>query len=324
MGKKKLPLLKIIIILLVLVTLYFAVLGGNQLLGGPIQSLTSMSDGIGRLLNTLYIKLGLSTDMIQAQGELQVHFIDVGQGKSILIKTPTANVLIDTGEADQSERLLTYLAAQNVSSLDLAVITHPHSDHMGGMAYLLEKLPVKKLMMPELNKELLPSDQGFENLLDKLSEIGLSITAARPGDSYFLGEEICFTILGPVKSDPTDLNENSIVSRLVYNKCSFLFTGDCGAREENDLLCRWAQALPSNVLDVGHHGSDTSTQQEWLTAVSPSIGVISCGRDNAFGHPSQTVLGRLKEQGVNIYRTDLNGSIVFGSDGENITVFTSR
>lgn len=253
-----------------------------------------------------------------AAPELSVHFLDVGQAKAILIQTPEKNVLIDAGENNQGRQVLRYLRAQGVQKLDIAIGTHPHSDHVGGLDTVISEMQVEAVILPELPEELVPTTQTYTDLLLAIRDKGLFITPAAPGDSYDLGGGVSLTILAPL-TDYADLNNMSVVSRLDFGTVSFLFTGDASAQSELSLL-ESGQNLRADVLDVGHHGSDTATTREFLQKVNPRIAVISCGVDNSYGHPHRAVVERLTDQEVQILRTDLQGAVIVTADGEALRV----
>lgn len=258
-----------------------------------------------------------------ASGEAQVHYLNMGQADSILIRGPEKTVLIDAGENDQGGAVLEYLASQGVTRLDYVIGTHPHSDHIGGMDTVIDGIDVGDVILPEIPRDIVPTGATYTGLLNAIERKGLSITAAVPGDRYDLGGGAALTILGPV-AEYGDLNNMSVVSRLDYGSHSFLFTGDIEKDAESDLLDTDAASLSAEVLDAGHHGSKTSSSQRFLEAVSPSIAVISCGLDNSYGHPHREVVERLENLGAVIYRTDLYGAVVFSMDAEEMTVQTDK
>jgi len=255
------------------------------------------------------------------EGNLAVHFIDVGQGDSALIIAPERTVLIDGGDNGQGPNVLRYLAEQGVSEIDIMVVSHPHADHIGGLIDVVNALPVGEVIMPELSEEVTPTTRTYENFLTALLENDLSITVAAPGQMHYLGGGARLSILAPLR-EYTSVNDSGVVVRLEFGETSFLFTGDIERAAENDLAIRGG--IRSNVLSVSHHGSRTSTTQIFLDAVAPNIAVISCGLDNSYGHPHRYVIQRLEEAGVHILRTDFDGSIVLVSDGASIGIMTER
>ena len=252
---------------------------------------------------------------------VSVHFIDVGQGDSILISGGGENVLIDAGENDKGEVVLAYLAENEVEKIDLAVGTHPHSDHIGGMDTVLEGITVEKLIMPDVPDSIVPTTKTYLSVLSSAEDTGTEMSYSYPGDTYSLCGGT-FTVLGPIE-DYTDLNSESLVIRFDFGDTSFLFTGDQEKDAEADLVDSGAN-LSADVLKVGHHGSYTSTSEKFLSEVSPSIAVISCGQGNDYGHPHDEVVERLESADAEIYRTDLLGSIVITSDGQSLSVSSEK
>lgn len=267
----------------------------------------------------LYRKAGLSRTAPAIDGEVSVHFIDVGQGDSALILTPDAAVLIDGGETDAGPVVLDYLKALGVEKLSLVIGTHPHSDHIGGLSTVLEELPADKVIVPRVPDELTPTTSSYERLLDAVEGQNLRLTPAKAGDRYAVGDG-ALEILAPVQGASYDgLNDYSVVCRFTYGGRSFLFTGDAEKPVERDLLAE-GTSLASDVLKVGHHGSNTSSTKDFLAAVSPEYAVVSCGTDNRYGHPHKEVMARLSDAGVTVLRTDLGGSIVFSLDESGMHV----
>ena len=261
-------------------------------------------------------------DNLSEDGDtVEVHFIDVGQGESILIIAPEKNVLIDGGDNGFGPTVLRYLDAQGVSSIDILIATHPHADHIGGLIDVIGQLPVSKVIMPEVPDELVPTTRTYTNFLMALLENGLSITPAVAGEVYALGGGATLTILSPMR-EYSRLNDMSVVSRLEFGDISFLFTGDIEIAAEHDLAM--AGGIRSDVLNLAHHGSRTSSTQIFLDAVNPSIAVIACGLDNGHGHPHRTVMERLQEMDIRVLRTDFDGSIMLVTDGVGIGILTER
>lgn len=257
-----------------------------------------------------------------ADANLEVHFLDVGQAESILVKGPKANLLIDAGENHQGDDVIRYLKSNGVDRLDFIIGTHPHSDHIGGLDTVINKMKVDRIYLPHIPDELAPTTATYMDLLLAIENKHLKVTAAKPGRSIDLGEGARLDIIGP-RAEYSDLNNMSVVARLIYGETSFLFTGDLSAAGENDILDSDA-VLHSDVLNVGHHGSDTSSTTDFLNAVAPRIAVISCGMDNSYGHPHRNVIERLDARDIRILRTDRNGAVVIVSDGERLGVTTQK
>ncbi|WP_101910828.1 ComEC/Rec2 family competence protein [Marasmitruncus massiliensis] len=313
-------------------------LAGNQYLGNRLDlpplpknvtqtvsdAVSGILDAAGDIVDSLYQKADLAQAKTDAQGNLLVHFIDVGQGDCELIQAPEANVLIDAGDVGEGDLVVDYLKAQGVERIDYLLATHPHADHIGGMPEVVEAFEIGKVLFSDVPADLIPTTKIYEQLLDSIAGKGLKITKASPGIAYDLGDGAMLKILAPLNQDQEDLNENSIVCRLDFGETSFLFTGDAGISSENDMIKRYGSTLSATVLKLGHHGSNTATQEKWLNQVNPKIVVAEVGADNKYGHPHKEILQRIEERGLTFYRTDRNGTIVMASDGGDITVTAEK
>ena len=255
-----------------------------------------------------------------ASGPLEVYFFDVGQGDSELIRLPGGeNILIDAGTSSTEDELVGELRSLGAETLDLVVATHPHADHIGGMAAVIDAFDVRQVVMPRISESDTPTTKTYENLLQSIADKGLTITPAEPGDELLSSGGAVLTVLAPNGEDYGDLNNYSVVLRLTYGEDSFLFTGDAEeASEEEMLSLDWP--LTATVLKCGHHGSETSTSPAFLDAVSPQYAVISCGVDNDYGHPDAVTLEKLEAAGAEVFRTDLQGSILASTDGSGVTM----
>ena len=268
-----------------------------------------------------YLGLEESAPAMVSEGELSVRMIDTGQSDAIYIHAPEADILIDAGEVGEGQKVVSYLEAQGVEKLDLVVATHPHSDHIGGMAEVLSAFEVDVFTMPRLPDSMVPTTQVYEGLLDAVRENSLKIRAAEPGKTYDFGDAH-LALLAPLE-DYDDLNNYSAVVRLVYGETSFLFTGDAEEQSEEAMLSS-GETLQADVLKVGHHGSSTSSSESFLDTVSPEIALIACGEGNDYGHPHDETIERLAQHGCEVYRTDLDGTIVVASDGNKLSVYTQN
>ena len=255
---------------------------------------------------------------IPPDGEIRVHFIDVGQGESILVQSRQHNILIDAGLPAAASIVIAYLEGLGISSLDYAIATHPHNDHIGGMPAVLDRFTVHNFWMPNVMHET----AAFERLLEALERNHTYITTIEAGTRISTGI-INMIVVSPIEGAiHGNLNDHSIVLHMTYGSTSFLFTGDAETPAEMQMI---AGELPirSNVLSVGHHGSRTSTTEMFLDAVMPQIAVISLGANNQFGHPHRYVISRLEERGIKILRTDELGTIVISTDGESLFLYSN-
>ncbi len=249
--------------------------------------------------------------------DLEVHFIDVGQADSILIKAPGGNMLIDAGNNGDADLITSYIKKQGVKTLDVVIGTHPHEDHIGSLDVVIDTFDIGKVYMPKVEH----TTQTIEDVLLAIKNKGLKITAPVAGSTFNVGEVKC-RILAPNSSKYDDLNNYSIVIKLEFGNTSFLFTGDAEKVSEDEMLQKHKDKLSSDVLKVGHHGSNSSTIQGFLDKVNPKYAVVMVGKNNSYEHPHKVVMNRLKEKGVTVYRTDENSTIVANSDGNNITFNT--
>ena len=288
----------------------------------------SLQDAEDYLTNTIEQAFGRSSQ--PAEGSCTVYFLDVGQGDSELIVTDNAAILIDAGVPSAGETVLADLQKYGITRLDWIIVTHPHSDHIGGfqdiLAYACEydDLTIENVMTPVLPDDQIPTTQVYEKFLDGVEDNGLFLTEATDM-TIDLGSAALQIIPSPQKNY-NSLNDYSICTYLTCGETSFFFTGDASAPEEEDLLESGAlNGIQADVLKVGHHGSRESSTDDFLYALSPNYAVISCGTDNTYGHPHQEAVARLsKFCGENIWRTDICGTITIQSDGETLTVSTEK
>lgn len=269
------------------------------------------------LLALSLIACGAPETPAPAEGSsFAVHFIDVGQADAALILCDGQAMLIDGGNAEDSNLLYTYLKKQDVSHLDYVIGTHAHEDHIGGIAGALNFATAGKVYSPVTDYDT----KAFQNFVKAAKSRGCDLTVPKVGETFLLGSAACEILAVNTESDA---NNTSIVLRITYGQTSFLFTADAERPVEQVLLDSGSE-LGSTVLKVGHHGSDSSTSYAFLREVSPAYAVISVGKDNTYGHPTQEVLSRLRDADVKTYRTDLQGDVICTSDGKTVTFSTSR
>lgn len=266
------------------------------------------------------VLLGWS-DKPATRSDLEVHFIDVGQGDCTLIMSEGEVMVIDSGDRDSSDRVVDHLQEQGVSRINYLIATHPHADHIGEMAEIVNGFEVENIIMPRIPDKYVPTSKTYEDMLLAIKAKGLKVTPA--ADSEFdLGCCKVQTYASPMDSSE-NMNDHSVVVKVVNGQNSFLFMGDCEIGEEKKLLEKGCD-LRAKVLKAGHHGSYTSSSAELLDAVDPNYAVISCGKDNSYGHPNDDTVRRLSKYANEIYITARDGDIVFISDGEGLSVKCSE
>lgn len=244
--------------------------------------------------------------------QMQVHFLDIGQGDSTLITCGEHSMLVDAGNNSKGTAIQDTLQYQGITELDYVVGTHPDADHIGGLDVIITKFPSGALLMPDYEKDT----KTYEEVIRAASYRHLKIIHPKAGTTYQLGDA-SFTILGPIKKY-SNANDNSICFLLQHGDNRFLFTGDAEEEAEADMLAG-AIDISADVYKVPHHGSRTATSEAFFQKVRPVYAVISCGQDNSYGHPHAEVLNRLRSSAVQMFRTDDQGTITATSDGRNIT-----
>ena len=254
---------------------------------------------------------------VQIADSFRMHFLDVGQALSVLVECDGQYMLYDGGNVDDGSMVVSYLQKQGVEELQYVFCSHAHEDHVGGLAAALAFFPANHVYSPVTEA----STKCFQDFVKYTQQQGLQVEVPAVGTVWQLGGATV-TMLGPV-AQYSETNDTSIVLRVDYGATSFLLTGDMESDAERDLVNSGAN-LKADVLQVGHHGSSTSTSYLFLNAVLPEMGVISCGENNKYGHPHEEPLSILRDAGVDVYRTDLLGTVVIGSDGQNYTIRTDK
>jgi competence protein ComEC len=263
----------------------------------------------------------ISSPGSSANGTLEVHFLDVGQGDSILVKYGNKSMLVDGGPIDAGPAVAAYLKSHGVSTIDVLVSTHPHADHIGGLLTVLKEFPVKVIY----DSGIPHTTQTYEEYLTLIDQKNIRYIVPQRGDCINLGPGVTAQVLSPPPGGIAggDLNENSIVLKITFGDTSFLLASDAGFPAEDAMLAAGFD-LKSQVLKVGHHGSKYSSGKAFLRAVDPKYSVIEVGANNPYGHPAPATVARLEEIGSKVYRTDRDGNIVMTSDGRGIIVNAQR
>lgn len=249
---------------------------------------------------------------------LKIHFIDVGQGDSILIEEAGGkNILVDGGDRSDkiAAKIINYLKDQEVKKLDYIISTHPHADHIGSLTAIIDNFEVGTV----LDSGKIHTSKTYENYLIKIDQKNLNFKTPRQGDEFGIGDSKIFFLHPDQKLENYDLNNSSLVFLLQYKKQKFLFTGDIEKNVEAKLLQQNPE-LKVDLIKVPHHGSDTSSYYSWIKNLKPKLAVIQVGADNHYGHPAAEVIELYQNLGTKVYRNDLNGNVVVTADGKNYTV----
>ena len=244
---------------------------------------------------------------------VRVHFLDVGQGDSIFIElTDGKSMLIDASTAEYGEGIADYIKDNGYSKIDYLVATHPHADHIGGMQDVVEQLEIGEIYMPKASS----TTKTYKNLLKAIKAKGNKINTAKAGNTIYSDSSLGIDILAPNSDSYEEINDYSVVIKLVYGSKSFLFTGDAEKLSENEITAD----VSADVLKVGHHGSSTSSSDKFIKRVNPEYAVISCGEGNSYGHPHKETIKTLNKYDVEIFRTDTMGTIIAQTDGESLEI----
>lgn len=265
-------------------------------------------------IDKVFEESGLRNTQQASADKMYVSFIDVGQGNCALLRCGGKAILVDSGEVGAAQTVINYIKNLGIDELNCVLVTHPHTDHMGAMTKILYEFKIDDLIMPEIPEEIIPTNKTYEKFLTAVSDNAGNVIAAKPGETYSYGE-MKLEIFAPLR-DYDNLNDMSAVSRISYGDTSVMFTGDATTTVEKDLLKKNIN-YSATVLNVGHHGSKTSSSEVWLRAVNPKYAVICCGVNNDYGHPHSLITKRLEEFGIEYFETDLLGTIVFESDSKN-------
>jgi competence protein ComEC len=251
---------------------------------------------------------------------LIIHFLDVGQADCILVKSPKGkNILIDAGNNADAPIITSFLSSQGIEKIDVIIGTHPHEDHIGAMDTVINTFDIGQVYMPKVTT----TSKTFRDVLLAIQTKNLQIETAKARVSISIDPSIKAEFLAPNSEQYEDLNDYSAVLRIEYGKYAFLFTGDAEGVSEAEMVQK-GYNLKADLLKAGHHGSHSSSSDEFLNKVSPAYAIIPVGARNTYGHPAQVTLDRLAQREINIYRTDLNGAIIATCDNRGITIQTER
>ena len=249
-----------------------------------------------------------------AEDKLVVDYIDVGQADSILLRNKDKTMLIDAGTNEQGKNVVSFLKEEGISKIDYLIGTHPHEDHIGGLDDVINNFEIGKIYMPKRET----TTKTFKDVLNAIKNKNLTITQPKKGEIIDLGQAKCEFMTEPIIDDD-NINLSSLTLRVEFGNNSFLFMGD--AEKQNEKTITWPK---TDVLKVGHHGSDTSSSKEFLEQVNPKYSIIMVGEGNTYKLPKQPIIDRIEKIGSKIYRTDKNGNIKIISDGNNLEIKTEK
>ena len=262
--------------------------------------------------------------MVQSQqnSPLTVKILDIGQGDAILIQAGGQNVLVDTGDIEHREKMVEYIRKAGITTIDKVIITHPHADHLGGMPGIMDNFKVGHIY----DSGKTGTTALYRKYLSIVSKKNIPFTVVTPGTEIVITNDIKLKFFAPDHSllAEEEINNSSIVAKLIYNKFSMLLTGDAEKESEELMLKNYAGELKSNVLKAGHHGSNTSSSVGFLKAVGPEAAVISLGANNDYHHPHPATLKKYEQAKLKVYRTDLDGTVTITSDGNTYNIMKEK
>ena len=253
-------------------------------------------------------------------GNIEISYLDVGQGDAAYIRVNEIDILIDAGPKSDADKLMKQLEEKNIDDFEIVIATHPHEDHIGGMTRVFERYDVESFYMPKVTN----TTKTFENMMKAVSNEGLKAKTIKEGTSFDLGEGTKFIAYSPMKDSYDDFNDYSPIMKLTYGNKSFIFTGDAEKAVEEEVVKKYSTELNADVIKFGHHGSSTSSTKDFIEAISPQYGIISCGVDNSYGHPHREIVDIINTMGIEAYRTDTQGQITITSDGNTINITTQK
>lgn len=307
--------LRVLPILLILSILFF---GGCEVGITDTDSMPIPNDGITSMAETTKPASTKEPEhnSTEISDKLIVTFLDVGQGDSIFIELPDNKImLIDAGNPQDGDSIVNIIKNKGFNRVDFLFATHPHADHIGGMQSVVESLNIGTIYMPRVEH----TTQTFLGLLTAIEQKGYKVKTAKVGVNIINTQDLKLDIVAPNSDFYNDLNNYSAVIKLTYKDVTFLFCGDAERVSENEMIAS-GYDLSADVLKVGHHGSTSASSLSFLKQVNPKYAIISCGKDNSYGHPTDDTLNHLSSLGIKIYRTDEVGTIAIRSDGTTYTI----
>ncbi len=278
-----------------------------------------VKEAIGKIADLLPKQKNVTLSTV-AEGEMYVTFLDVGQGDCTIIQTEKGNMMIDAGNNSWGETVVDALEERGIEELDYLILTHPDADHIGGADDVLREIQVETILMPDVENDTVT----YQEVEALIATEQISVEHPYAGTEYMLGDAV-FTVLCPEENgvSANDLNSSSVGIKLVHGENAFVMCGDAEEQPEQAMAKRFGNGLECDVLKCGHHGSSTATTPDFLAAADPTWAVISCGKDNSYGHPHAEVLAALEDADVQVYRTDQQGTITCVSDGKGLDFIVS-
>lgn len=252
---------------------------------------------------------------VAVNGDLNVYFVDVGQGDCIMISNNGKYMLIDAGNNEDGDKLVTYFSDMGIQKFDYVIGTHAHEDHIGGLDNIIKNFDIGTFYMPDV----VTTTRTFEEIVEALENKSIAFETPEVDSSFDFADAVVNVIY--VGNNSSDLNSTSIVLKMTYGDVSFLFTGDATNKVESQIK---SKDISADVLKVGHHGSETSSTVSFLEKVNPKYAVIQVGKNNTYNHPRQQTLDRLEKIGARVYRTDEDGTVIASTDGKEITFITQE
>ncbi|MCI8575885.1 MAG: MBL fold metallo-hydrolase [Bacilli bacterium] len=248
---------------------------------------------------------------------LTIHFLDVGQGDAIFIELPNdQNMMIDGAEAKEKEKIMSYINKLNCKKIDYLIATHPHADHIGGLATIIKEFDIGKIYMPKA----ISTSKTYENLLNTIIEKDLKVTTAKKDLVILDDEDLKIKFLSPKETNYQELNNYSAVLKITFQNHSFLFMGDAEKLIEDEITVD----VKADIIKVGHHGSNTSSSIEFVNRVHPTYAIISVGAKNQYNHPHEQIIKRWQQIGAQVLETDKSGTIIAKSNGNNLQIETEK
>ncbi len=249
------------------------------------------------------------------EGTAIMTFIDVGQGDSSLIQFQGYDILIDAGESQYGDDVVDKLNDLGVDDLEYLVATHPHSDHIGGIPEVLENFTVENFVMPRV----VHTTKTYENMIDLVAEKNINVIIPTQGQKLIDIDGVLLQVISPEIENDDNLNNYSVCLKFDFGNTRAIYTGDAEAKIESMILASGI-GIDCDIFQVGHHGSVTSNSEDFLEVLTPQIGIISCGKNNDYGHPHEEIVSRFENFGTKLYRTDELEDIIITTDGSNIEV----